>query len=132
MAVVRAETRSNQRRRVAIIRMLTSTPFPSAGMPMGTSSDTVSPQTPARVVPRIGLFAGPLALLVFVLLPPPDTVAASAWLTLGLLLLMAIWWATEAIPMPVTSLLPIVLVPILGLGTIESATSPYANHVIFL
>src|SRR5690554_6907452 len=104
MAVVRAETRSNQRRRVAIIRMLTSTPFPSAGMPMGTSSDTVSPQTPARVVPRIGLFAGPLALLVFVLLPPPDTVAASAWLTLGLLLLMAIWWATEAIPMPVTSL----------------------------
>ncbi|MFA5496381.1 MAG: DASS family sodium-coupled anion symporter [Porticoccaceae bacterium] len=99
---------------------------------MGTSSDTVSPQTPARVVPRIGLFAGPLALLVFVLLPPPDTVAASAWLTLGLLLLMAIWWATEAIPMPVTSLLPIVLVPILGLGTIESATSPYANHVIFL
>ena len=45
---------------------------------------------------------------------------------------MAVWWATEAIPIPATSLLPILLIPVLDIGTLTSATSPYANPVIFL
>src|SRR3546814_5995016 len=56
----------------------------------------------------------------------------TAWSAAGLALLMAVWWATEAIPIPATSLLPILLIPILGIGTLGSATSPYANSVIFL
>jgi sodium-dependent dicarboxylate transporter 2/3/5 len=48
------------------------------------------------------------------------------------MLLMATWWSTEAIPIPATALLPIVLVPALGLGTIGQATAPYANPIIFL
>jgi sodium-dependent dicarboxylate transporter 2/3/5 len=57
---------------------------------------------------------------------------AEAWAALGLMLLMATWWSTEAIPIPATALLPIVLVPALGLGTIGQATAPYANPIIFL
>ena len=51
---------------------------------------------------------------------------------LGLMMLMAAWWATEAIPIPATSLVPIVLIPALGLGSVSDATAPYANPIIFL
>ena len=43
-----------------------------------------------------------------------------------------IWWLTEAIPIFVTALLPIVLFPMFGVTTISEATSPYANPLIFL
>lgn len=46
--------------------------------------------------------------------------------------LVALWWATEPIPIPVTSLLPILLIPALGLASLNKATSPYANPTIFL
>ncbi|SDR97185.1 solute carrier family 13 (sodium-dependent dicarboxylate transporter), member 2/3/5 [Halopseudomonas xinjiangensis] len=80
----------------------------------------------------IGLFLGPLFLLATILLPAPGDMAEPAWLALGLLLLMATWWSTEAIPIPATALLPIVLIPALGLGNISAATAPYANPIIFL
>ncbi|ASJ75252.1 SLC13 family permease [Granulosicoccus antarcticus] len=46
--------------------------------------------------------------------------------------LMAIWWMTEAIPLAVTSLLPIVLIPMLTARTVSEATSPYASSIVFL
>ena len=46
--------------------------------------------------------------------------------------LMAIWWATEAVPIAVTALLPIVVFPLLGIASIQDTTSPYANKVIYL
>ena len=47
-------------------------------------------------------------------------------------ILMAIWWATEAVPIAVTALLPIVMFPLLGIATIQDTTAPYANKVIYL
>jgi sodium-dependent dicarboxylate transporter 2/3/5 len=46
--------------------------------------------------------------------------------------LMAIWWICEPIPIPATSLLPIVLFPLLGIMPTSQATAPFANHLIFL
>ena len=46
--------------------------------------------------------------------------------------LVAIWWMTVAIPIPVTSLLPLVLFPMLGVLPVREAAVPYANHYIFL
>ena len=80
----------------------------------------------------VGLFLGPLFLLATIFLPAPGEMAEPAWLALGLLLLMATWWSTEAIPIPATALLPIVLIPALGLGNVGAATAPYANPIIFL
>ena len=80
----------------------------------------------------IGLLLGPAFLLATLLLPAPGSMSDAAWLALGLMLLMATWWSTEAIPIPATALLPIILVPALGLGNVASATAPYANPVIFL
>jgi solute carrier family 13 (sodium-dependent dicarboxylate transporter), member 2/3/5 len=46
--------------------------------------------------------------------------------------LMITWWISEALPMPVVALLPIILFPLLGLATLEQTTAPYANSIIFL
>lgn len=45
---------------------------------------------------------------------------------------MAIWWMTEAVPIPVTALLPLVLFPALGVLEMGDAAAPYANEIIFL
>lgn len=80
----------------------------------------------------VGIVLGAVFLFATVLLPSPETMAAEAWAALGMMLLMATWWSTEAIPIPATALLPILLIPALGLGTIGEATEPYANPIIFL
>lgn len=80
----------------------------------------------------IGLFLGPLFLVLTLVLPAPEGMNNAAWAAAGLMLLMATWWSTEAIPIPATALLPIVLVPALGLGSVKEATAPYANPIIFL
>jgi sodium-dependent dicarboxylate transporter 2/3/5 len=46
--------------------------------------------------------------------------------------LMITWWITEALPMPVVALLPIVLFPLFKIATIKETTAPYANEVVFL
>ena len=47
-------------------------------------------------------------------------------------LLMAIWWATEAVPIAVTALLPLVFFPLLGIADISATAAPFANKVIYL
>ena len=98
-------------------------------------SEELNADNQSEGMPRsqvIGLILGAAFLLATILLPPPETMSGQAWSALGLMLLMATWWSTEAIPIPATALLPIVLVPALGLGTVGEATEPYANPIIFL
>ncbi|MFG0256929.1 MAG: SLC13 family permease [Phycisphaerales bacterium JB043] len=45
---------------------------------------------------------------------------------------MALWWMTEAIPLAATSLLPVILFPLLGVMTLKETTAPYANPLLFL
>lgn len=74
-----------------------------------------------------------LAVFAFTtLVDAPSTMNPLAWRCIGLGTLMAVWWSTDAIPIPATALLPIILIPALGLGTLKSATAPYANPTIFL
>ncbi|WP_018945617.1 DASS family sodium-coupled anion symporter [Thioalkalivibrio sp. AKL17] len=81
---------------------------------------------------RIGLFLGPLVFVAFLLVPPPEAFAPEAWRVLGLTLFMAVWWISEALPIPVTALLPIALLPLTGVVAMDEATAPYANPTIFL
>jgi sodium-dependent dicarboxylate transporter 2/3/5 len=46
--------------------------------------------------------------------------------------LMATWWVSEAIPLAATSLLPLALFPLLGLGSAQESATPYANHLVYL
>jgi len=82
--------------------------------------------------PRIGLFAGPIVFAIMLLMPTPEGLAPEAWGVAAVGILMAIWWVTEAIPIPATALLPIVLFPILEVGSVADATQPFANPLIYL
>lgn len=86
---------------------------------------------------RIGLVAGPLvgaALLVWTHpgLGAHGGLGADACWTLGLLGWMAIWWMTQAVSLAVTSLLPILFFPLLGIGTFQESAVQYTDSVIFL
>jgi sodium-dependent dicarboxylate transporter 2/3/5 len=67
-----------------------------------------------------------------ILVGPPQGLSDSGWMTASVGILMAVWWATEAVPIAVTALLPIVVFPLLGIATIQDTTAPYANKVIYL
>lgn len=55
-----------------------------------------------------------------------------AWKTAAIALWMAIWWATEAIPVAATAFLPIIVFDPLGISTIGETVGPYANPIIYL
>ncbi|MDZ5811463.1 DASS family sodium-coupled anion symporter [Halorubrum sp. AD140] len=72
------------------------------------------------------------SLFVSVLLFSPFDIPSSANAALASTLWIAAWWVTEAIPIPATSLLPIVLFPLTGVVDAPAATAPYADPVVFL
>lgn len=80
----------------------------------------------------IGLALGPVVAIGMVVSGTPPGLSPAAWCTAAIGLLMAIWWATEAIPIAVTSLLPVVLFPLLHIATVEETVVPYSDDVIFL
>ena len=55
-----------------------------------------------------------------------------AFQVLGVTLWMAAWWVTEAIPIAVTALLPIVLFPLSGALDLSSTTASFGHKYIFL
>jgi sodium-dependent dicarboxylate transporter 2/3/5 len=80
----------------------------------------------------IGLVAGPLAAAAVLASPAPEGLSQQGWWTAGVGLLMAVWWMTEALPLAVTALVPLVLFPLLGLRGIEATTPAYAHPLVFL
>jgi hypothetical protein len=84
-------------------------PAEPGGPEIGTSSDTT---IGARRL--IGLVSGPLVLAFMLLQPAPASMGTEAWRTAAAGCFMAIWWMTEAVPIPVTALAPLVLFPLLG------------------
>jgi sodium-dependent dicarboxylate transporter 2/3/5 len=45
---------------------------------------------------------------------------------------MAIWWVSEAVPLAVTALVPLVLFPLLGVSKLETVAHSYSHPLIFL
>ena len=74
----------------------------------------------------------PVFLALVLMTEPPDGLSVAGWRTVGVVGVMAILWMTEAIPIPVTALLPLVLFPMLGVAPVKEAAAPYANPVIYL
>lgn len=79
----------------------------------------------------IGLILGPLAFL-FMMLGSSSDYSTDQWHVLAVGLFMLIWWVTEAVPIAVTSLLPIVLFPFLGVLSVKEASAPYGSDIVFL
>jgi len=76
--------------------------------------------------------AGAAFWLFTLLADPPAELPLAGWRTLGVAVLMGCFWISEILPFAVTALFPVVLLPASGVASIQSATSPFANPVIFL
>ncbi|MBD0842017.1 SLC13 family permease [Streptomyces sp. TRM68416] len=81
----------------------------------------------------LGRVLGPvLAFATYFLLPQDAALSTPARTTASVVVLVAVWWMTEAMPLAVTSLVPIVAFPLLGVLEIGDATAPYAHPTVFL
>ncbi len=79
-----------------------------------------------------GFWIGLGVFFIILFSPHPESLSSAGWTVAAITLLMAIWWATEAVPVPVTALLPLALFPLLGVNDIKTTALPYANPNIYL
>lgn len=81
---------------------------------------------------RIGLIIGLLALAAGIFLPPPAGMGREAFVVAGLVVLMASWWMTEAIPLTATALMPFLVLPFAGILDAKATASAYYEPILFL
>ncbi len=80
----------------------------------------------------IGLISGPLAFVLILLFFHPEGLNPEANAVLASTIWIAIWWITEAIPIAVTALLPIVLFPLTGGLGLSETTASFGHKYVFL
>jgi len=87
------------------------------------------------------IFSGPaIGLVLFFALPHEFHGQAGGTVLLGfdvraviaVATWMAIWWIAESVPMAVTALIPVTVLPLLGITSLKDAAEPYAHPLIFL
>ncbi len=81
---------------------------------------------------QVGLVAGLAVAALMLAVGPIADFSQHAWFVAALTILMATWWVTDAAPLPVTGLLPIAVLPVMGVGTPSEIAAPYASPIIFL
>lgn len=87
----------------------------------------------AHTAQWLGLFIGPiLALAVYRWTESTAGLSVEGRRVIAVAVLMASWWLSEAIPLSATALLPVALLPLLGVGTVKQAAAPYADDILFL
>ncbi len=83
-------------------------------------------------LPRLGLYFGPAAFLAIILLFESQGLSPEAKAMLALTAWMAIWWITEAMPIAVTALLPLIFMPTLDLLKIDKVSGNYMHPTVML
>jgi sodium-dependent dicarboxylate transporter 2/3/5 len=102
---------------------------PGAAGPAAESGGPGPGYTPARVT---GLVLGPLLFVLTLVFFEPEGLSSAGRAVLATTLWVATWWITEAIPIPVTSLLPVALLPLTGALEGDAVVAAYGNDIIFL
>ena len=87
------------------------------------------PEIKASMLKTLGLIIGPLLFVYFFFFTNLDQEQPAVSATLAVALLMAIWWVTEAVPLAVTSLIPVALFPLLGIMDGKDVSSTYFKHL---
>jgi solute carrier family 13 (sodium-dependent dicarboxylate transporter), member 2/3/5 len=78
------------------------------------------------------VLAGTILGMGIIVSPVPEGVSPDAWKVLGVTLWMAFWWLTEALPIAVTALMPLIVFPVLGIFDFKTLAVSYAHPLIFL
>ncbi len=85
-----------------------------------------------RLYKTIGLILGPIVFIAVLLMPTPTGMTEGAKMVAAVTAFTAVWWITEAIPIPAASLLPLILLPLLGAMDFDVTGAQYAHPLIFL
>lgn len=80
----------------------------------------------------VGIFAGIILLICVLLFADFGAGNQNAKVVAAIAALMAVWWITEAVPLAVTSLIPLVLFPLFGTVSGSKTAEAYMNSTIFL
>lgn len=80
----------------------------------------------------VGLILGPLLFALFYFLLSQTALSYKGVVVLSLGAWMVTWWVSEAAPIPVTALLPMILFPLFTVATAREAAAPYGDSIIFL
>ncbi len=78
------------------------------------------------------LTAGPASAFASYLVLQNHSVNHQAALMAGVVVWVAFWWLTETVDLAITSLLPFILLPILGISKADAVAMQYMNQIIFL
>ncbi|MBL3656349.1 SLC13 family permease [Fulvivirga sediminis] len=78
------------------------------------------------------LVLGPLLFSILLLCQNSTYLTPEIWRVLAVAIWMVSWWISEATPIAVTALLPLILLPMLSIFSISESTAPYASSIIFL
>ncbi|MBP48266.1 MAG: hypothetical protein CMH53_10050, partial [Myxococcales bacterium] len=81
--------------------------------------------------PWLALFGVVVAGLLAWLVPEIAGNAQAPWMA-AVAGLMAVWWVTEALPIPVTSMVPLALLPALDIASLKTVAPSYAKPIAFL
>ena len=81
---------------------------------------------------NIGLFLGPLVFFLVKFFYNPEELSNEGLSILASTLWVAIWWITEAVPIYVTALIPIILFPLSGGLELKQTTAAYGHKFVFL
>ncbi|MBA3676620.1 MAG: DASS family sodium-coupled anion symporter [Sphingosinicella sp.] len=81
---------------------------------------------------RLGLWGGLALFAILLALPAPEGMPVDAWRTTALVLLMATWWMTQALPLTATALLPFLAFPMFGIMSANESAASYYSPILFL
>lgn len=80
-----------------------------------------------------GLIIGILVFsYLYFFVTPPESLSENAWKVIACAAFMLIWWITEAVPIPVTALAPVIFFPLMGVSSMKEAAVSYGSPMIFL
>ena len=80
----------------------------------------------------LGLVLGPASFILILFFFRPEGLSVQANAVLASTIWIAIWWITEAIPIAVTALLPLVLFPLSGGLDLSSTSGAFGHKYVFL
>jgi sodium-dependent dicarboxylate transporter 2/3/5 len=83
-------------------------------------------------IQNAGLILGLAALAATLGTDAPPGLPAAAWTVAGVLVLMALWWSTEALPLAATALMPLAVLPLLDAVTADTLAGGYGNTTLYL
>jgi sodium-dependent dicarboxylate transporter 2/3/5 len=81
---------------------------------------------------RWGLWGGLAVFVAMLTLPAPQGMPLAAWHACAIVVLMATWWMTQALPLTATALVPFLAFPLLGIMNASDTAAAYYSPILFL